>query len=54
MLCRTSDRYMLVSYCGGLGFGSMSSFAGFVVDEVKLEQVFFHITLNFYTVIIIL
>jgi hypothetical protein len=44
---------MLVSHCRGLGFGSMSSFLGFVVDEVKLE-VLFHIALNFYTVIIIL
>jgi len=45
---------MLGSYCRNLGFRSTSSVVGFVVDEVKLEHVFFHIALNFYTVIIIL
>jgi len=54
MLCRTSGHYMLGSYCRGLGFCSISAFVGFVVDEVKLEQVFSHIALNFYTVRIVL
>jgi len=45
---------MLDSHCRGLGFSSMSFVAGFVVDKVKMEQVFFHIALNFHEIIIIL